>query len=408
MPNEDKMPINERYKYLQRMRKRYDRAKRKERGELLDEMEIMTQLNRKTLIRRMNGSLERKQRRKQRGRGYGPKVDDALRVIAETHDHICAELLTPNLVTMAQDLASHGEMRISSQLLDQLGRISISTVGRYLKRIRQDEPRLLRRGSSRPNRARRGVPMRRIPWNERQPGHFEVDLVHHCGPTTSGEYVHTVHMVDVATGWSECAAILGRSYLVMVDAFRRILARLPFPVIEIHPDNGSEFFSFHLLRFWGQTIQGLHLSRSRPYHKNDNRFVEHRNGALVRAYLGHDRLDTALQTCALNDLYDRLWVYFNLFRPIRRLAEKQSVIREGETSQTRRYDQATTPFHRLCATDAISAEQRVKLERLRKRTNPRRLRREIYERIDQLFDLPNASAGITEDVYQTLATPIIP
>jgi IS30 family transposase len=104
--------------------------------------------------------------------------------------------------------------------------------------------------------------MRRIPWNEQEPGHFEADLVHHCGLSASGEYVSTVQLVDVATGWSERAAVLGRSYLVMEDAFQRILARLPFPILEIHPDNGSEFFNHHMLRFWNKTIPGVQLSRS--------------------------------------------------------------------------------------------------------------------------------------------------
>lgn len=185
-------------------------------------------------------------------------------------------------------------METSPSLLDQLGRISVPTVKRKLSRIRQDQPRLpRRRGPQRAHRLTRGIPMKRIPWDEQHPGHFEVDLVHHCGPSASGEYMCTIQMIDVATGlpvrgtqtgWSEHRAVLGRSYLVMEDAFRRILGRLPFPVLEIHPDNGSEFFNHHLLRFWKDTVQGLQLSRSRPYHKNDNRFVEQKNSTLVRAY----------------------------------------------------------------------------------------------------------------------------
>ena len=115
-------------------------------------------------------------------------------------------------------------------------------------------------------------------------------------------------MVDVSTGWSELRAVLGRSYRVISHAFDAILQRLPFEVIELHPDNGSEFFNDHLLRFWGERVPGLTWSRSRPYHKNDNRFVEQRNGDLVRGYLGNDRLDTARQTQALNELYDLIWL----------------------------------------------------------------------------------------------------
>lgn len=405
MPSEDRMTIDERFKYLRLMRRRYVHANRKGRGVLLTEMESVTGLHRKTLIRHMNGSLRRKPRGKQRGRTYGAKVDDAIRVISESLDHICAERLTPNLVCMAQHLAAHGEMRVSPQLLDQLGRISTSTVGRILQRIRQDEPRLVRRGSRRAHKLKREIPMRRIPWDQQEPGHFEVDLVHHCGPRSSGEYVHTLQLIDVATGWSELAAVLGRSALVMRDAFERVLRRLPFPVRELHPDNDSTFFNAHLLRFWKEAVKGVRLSRSRPYQKNDNRFVEHRNGDLVRAYLGHDRLDTAAQTRALNELYDRIWLYFNFFQPIMRLKEKRFVVAEDGTSRVqRRFDQARTPFERLCATGTLSSQTHNRLQSLRAQTNPRALRREIYQRIPRLFDLPNATPGFSEDVYETLAT----
>jgi IS30 family transposase len=129
--------------------------------------------------------------------------------------------------------------------------------------------------------------MRRIPWDTTEPGHFEVDLVQHGGPHPTGDYVYTLQMVDVATGWSERVAVLGRGQRRMEEGFRRILARLPFPIKELHPDNGPEFLNHHLVRFFGETLTGLQLSRSRPYQKNDNRFVEQTNATLVRAYFGH-------------------------------------------------------------------------------------------------------------------------
>jgi hypothetical protein len=405
MSIEDKMTIDERRKYLRMMQKRYGEADRKERGRLLDEMAAVTELHRKSLIRLLNGSLERRPRRRQRGRTYGPEVDDALRVIAESTDYICAERLTPNLPWLARHLATHGELRTSPQLLEKLECISVSTVERILTRIRQDEPRLPRRGPQHRNRLLREVPMKRIPWNEAEPGHFEVDLVHHCGRTASGDYVHTIQMIDVTTGWSERVAVLGRSFLVMKDGFKRILLRLPFPVREIHPDNGSEFFNNHMLRFWKGLKPKPNLSRSRPYHKNDNRFVEQKNATLVRAYLGYDRLDSVAQTRVVNQLYDKMWLYYNFFQPVMRLTEKTPIRQEGQPSGIkRRYDQAATPFGRLCATKAIPQERQEQLEALRDQTNPRQLRQEIYELIDYIFSLPGATAGITEDVYQTLMT----
>jgi len=409
MPNEEKMSISERRKYLRLIKKRYLKASKFERGSLLHEMEAITGLHRKSLIRLMSSSLERKRRRKQRGRTYGPEVDDALRVISDSFDHICAERLQPNLVWMATHLAQHGEIEASPHLLDQLSHISLSTVRRILTRIRQDEPRLPRKGPSQANRVARDIPMKRIPWNERQPGHFEVDAVHHCGISSSGHYVHTIQMVDVATGWSEQVATLGRSYRVMEDGFIRILARLPFPVLEIHPDNGSEFLNAHLVHFWKERVKGVILSRSRPFHKNDNRFVEQKNSTLVRAYLGLARFDTAAQTNAINQLYEKMWLYYNFFQPVMRLTEKTTApwpSAQGQPSRIkRRFDQARTPFDRLCETDALSQEHKEQLRTLRDQVNPRQLRRDIYQSIDQIFLLPGAVPGQTEDVFETLSTP---
>ena len=403
MSDDEKMTIDEQRKYLRRMKKRYQKATRKGRGKLLDEMEAVTEKHRKSLIRLMNGSLNRKRRRKQRGRSYGAEVDDALRIIAESFDYICAERLQPNLVWMAEHLARHGEMRITDQLLTQLERISVSTVRRILKRVGQDQPRLPRKGPERANRIRRDIPAKRIPWDEQQPGHFEVDLVHHCGVSASGHYLHTLQMIDVATGWSERAAVLGRSYVVMQDAFERILDRLPFQVREIHPDNGSEFLNHHLLRFWEDAVQGVTLSRSRAWQKNDNRFVEQKNDTLVRAYLGYERLDTVIQTNFLNHLYELMWFYYNFFQPVMRLREKITSPSNGRHPRiTRRFDKAQTPFDRLCATAVLEPVSQAALIALRDTTNPRQLRKDIYALINQLFAMPSALADHPEDVFLTI------
>jgi hypothetical protein len=407
MSTEDHMTIDERYKYLRCMKKRYRQANREGRGRLLDEMQAVTGLHRKSLIRLINGSLTRKPRRRERGRAYGAEVESALCIIAETFDHICAERLTPNLIWMAHHLDAHGELYLSPSLLDKLERISTSTVRRILSRHRPSIRRLPRKPPSPPKPLTRGIPMKRIPSNTTHPGHFEVDLVHHSGASGSGQYVHSLQMVDVATGWSERRAVLGRSWLVMNDAFRHVLDHMPFAVREIHPDNGSEFFNYHLLQFWGEAAGHIQLSRSRPYHKNDNPFVEQKNSSLIRAYLGHERLDTVDQTQLLNALYEKMGCYYNLFQPVMRLAEKIIIPPTGgqPARVQRRYDQPRTPFDRLCETDAISDQQREALIALRQSINPRKLRQEIYALRDELFSLPNAVARVTQNVHQTLHYP---
>jgi hypothetical protein len=408
MAADDKMSLNERRKYLRQMQKRYRKASRQEKSQLLDEMQAVTGQHRKHLTRLMNGNLERQPRRRERGKTYGHEVAAAVAGIAESLDWVCAERLQPNLGWLADHLVRHGELRLTPAVRAKLDTASISTVRRLLAEQPHERPRLPRQGPTQANHLRRDIPTRRIPWHEAAPGHFEVDLVHHCGPSSSGHYVHTFQMIDVATGWSERAATLGRSFLVMQDAFRRILARLPFPIREIHPDNGSEFLNDHLVRFWRAAVTDVQLSRSRPYHKNDNRIVEQKNFTLVRAYLGHDRLDTVAQTSLLNQLYDRMWLYYNFFQPAMRLTEKRaSPANHGHPARfIRRFDEAQTPFDRVCQTEALSAAQQFQLRALRDETNPCQLRRDIYRLLDQLFALPNAAPDDgSQDVYQTLFAP---
>ena len=394
------LDLEERLKVLRIQQEAYRKASRTEKGRILDALETATGLDRKTIIRRLNGSCHRKRRRKERGRSYGPDVDDAVRIVYRAYDGICAERLAPNLADYAGKLAQHGHLRVTPALQEQLERISVSTVRRILQRVRQDEPRRQRRPGLTHNGLLAGVPAGRIPWDAATPGHLEVDLVHHCGRRAGGEYVHTLHLVDVASGWSEMAAVLGRSYLVMQDGFQRCAQRLPFPVLEIHPDNGSEFFNAHLVQFFGDLFTGAHLSRSRPWQKNDNRFVEHRNGALIRGWIGHDRLDSAEQARALNAFYEKLRIYQNLFQPVMRLTHKTY---DRETQRVRRHwDRPRTPFQRLLASGTMSAAVADQLQRLYDQTDPLTLRQELVEDVRSLFALPGAQASRSEDVFATL------
>ena len=408
MSDDEQMTIDERYKYLRMMQKRYRKGKRRARSDLLDEMARVTGLHRKSLVRLMSGEVKRQPRQRQRGKQYGQPVKAVVTVIAESLDWICAERLKPNLVWVAEHLEQHGELELTAEIRSQLATVSVSTVRRLLADVRRDRPRLPRRGPKRANRLARAIPARRIAWDEPQPGHFEVDLVHHSGPSASGQYVHSLQMVDVATGWSERVAILGRSYRVVEDAFERILDRLPFTVCEVHPDNGNEFLNNHLVRFWSNLATPVQLTRSRAWQKNDNRFVEQKNASLVRAYLGHDRLDTVQQTRLLTQLYEVMGRYYNLFQPVMRLAEKTpSFDPDGHVHRVkRRFDDAQTPFDRLYATGSLVPVQRQRLEALRNSLNPRQLRQHIYTLLDQLFACPCAAPeDRSQNVYLTMFNP---
>ena len=386
----EKMTIEEQYKLIGNVKAKYLQADRKEKGQILNMLVEATGLGRKYLITLLKGpGPNRKKRKQQRGRKYGAKVDDAIRIIGSTLDWICAERLTPGLVEMALHLARHGEMIVDDELLELLGAISIPTVRRTVNRVRQDEYRLPQRKGKRRyrNSVADQIVMRVIPWDIAIPGHFEVDLVHHAGPDVRGECVYTVQFIDVKTGWSERIAVLGRSYSRMREAFAKFLAQCPIPVLEIHSDNGPEFMNAHLQRFFADKFRGATFTRSRPWQKNDNRFVEQKNSTLVRAYLGRESFTTQKQVDLLNELYDLMRVYYNFFQPVLRQIERSVHYNAHHAPVLRRkHDTARTPLKRLTESDVLDQKTRVWLRCTYVQTNPRKLRHEIQQLLDALFD----------------------
>ncbi len=258
------------------------------------------------------------------------------------------------------------------------------------------------------NMLQRAVPARPIPWHTTEPGHLELDMVLHCDATTAGEYGLTVTLVDVATGWTQCRAIWGRSALVIAAALLALLHALLFTVCEIHPDNGSEFFNDLVLRTLHECASDIVLSRSRPACPNDNRFVEQRNGGFVRAWLGDRRLDTVAQTRYLNPLYsDWLCPYFSLIQPCMRQIDKQVLPPTAiHPLRVRRlHDIPAPPVLRLCVTPALPEAHRTALLEQRDRLNPLHLKRQIEAGMAHLFAYPAAVPGQPENVFETLAHP---
>jgi hypothetical protein len=381
------MSMSGRFEYLRAMQSRYRVAPdRKAKTALLNEMESLTHLGRKHLIALMNGpTVQRRQRCRERQHTYDAEVGEAVKIIADTLDWICAERMQPTLPRMARHLIAHGEMQVSPAVLDKLDRMSVATLGRVLSRVRPNGERLPRAypGRRAETSAQQAVPISVIPWDEPEPGHFEVDLVHHGFPDADGRLVCTIQFVDVLTGWSERFAIMGFAFDAIWDAIQAFRQRCPIPVREIHSDNGSEFINAALTACFGQELVDTLQTRGRPGHHNDNRFVEQKNSSLVRAYLGSLPLHTQPQRHALNQLYVDMWLYDNFFQPVLRQIERTAVTGpDGITRIRRKQDRARTPLERaLEAKPPISREKRERLETLYDETNPLALKRRIHAQI---------------------------
>jgi hypothetical protein len=353
----------------------------------------------------MNGSLSRKPRRQERGNEYGPEVDEALRVIWESFDYICPERYQPRLLLRARTLARHGELHLGPRLEKDLGRISISTIRRHLPSNPLAHRR--RKPTAPANRHQQEIPAYRIERDIDEAGHFELDLVHHNGGNPAGQYVYTLQLIDVATGWSGRRAILGRSAIVVADALVELFTEIPFAIRELHPDNGGEFLNDILKRFLRDNQPHVHLSRSHRGQPNDNRLVEQKNLTLVRYFLGDRRFDTVKQTRYLNTLYAQLDVFYNVFQPVMKQIDKAWVPATADRAAylKRIHDEPRSPLVRLCECyEFVPPRVQPWLEHIYA-TNPLALRRKIYQGLDHLFAYPNATPGHVEDVYQTLANP---
>jgi hypothetical protein len=388
----ERMNIDERFKLVRLVREQYHQADRQGKAELLDHLEIITGLHRKHLIACLHQpNLQRQQRQRERSRVYGPEVEQVVQVVAEALDWIGAERLQPGLLTTAQHLAHFGHLTLTDALCSQLEEVSVSTVRRIVQRIGRPSDALpqVRRGRRPDSSVQALVPVGVIPWDEPEAGHFEADLVLHNGAGEEGPFVCSLQLLDVLTGWSERFAILGYEFGEMWRAIQAFRARCPIAVQEVHTDNGSEFINLPFISHFGEDAVHGQLTRGRPGHKNDNRFVEQKNSSLIRAYLGHLYLHTASHCALLDQLYQDMGCYYNLFQPVvRQTARHAEQSANGVVRIVRTQDRAATPLERLLrAKPPLARETAERLQMLYRDTDPLALKRRIHRQLGELAQL---------------------
>ena len=271
---------------------------------------------------------------------------------------------------------------------EKLKKISPRTIDRALKHQRQ-----VLHLNRKYHRKRNPLIYQRIPvkaggWDRLLPGQIQIDLVEHCGQKASGVFVNSVSSCDVATGWWEGEGVMGSGQERTFKALTRIRERTPFSWLHIHPDNDTAFINWHLVRYAEK--EQIDFSRSRPYRKNDNNFVEQKNSTHVRGILGHLRYDTDKELEAMNSLYRGEWrLYKNFFQPVMKLKEK---IRE-KGKVHRRYEVPKTPYHRLIESAHIPEGTKQELTQLYRSLNPAHLKRKIDEKTHQLFKIYEEKNG---------------
>jgi hypothetical protein len=378
------MDMHSREQYLAALREEYLRSNKKQKTRLLNEARKRTKLNRKVLIRKLTHvpAAAGKRKRGSRGTTYGVDLKAPLIQIWELFDFPCGQRLAPILREQTERLRASGGLKCSQKVAGLLQEISPKTIDRLLKRER--EVRCLkqqRRPPVHPLLYQRVPVKTSADWDRQEVGNLQLDYVLHCGRSTAGEYLLTLSATDIATGWWEGVAQLGRSQKATQESLEGIRRRLAFRVREVHPDNDSGILNDLLWNYCRR--HRIRMSRSRPYQKNDNAWVEQKNWTHVRKVVGYGRFTTAAQCELLKALYEATADFRNFLQPAMKLREK---VREG--GKVRRvYEEPRTPYQRLLQLGKLKPQQRRALEKRYQSLDPVKLRRRIEQLRSELFAL---------------------
>jgi len=380
-----------RREYAEVLRRRYVVADKRERGRILDEYCRTTHCHRKAAIRRLGQRPRPAGRPPGRPRRYGRELLPLLERVWRASDYLSGKLLVAILPRLLAALEQHHGLVVAPPLRVAPTAASPATLDRLLRPLRQRRPRQPRHLAPALGTLRAQVPLRTwSEWSGVAPGALQGDLVLHCGESTDGFYLATLVAVDVATTWTELQAVWGLHHRRVTSGIHLLRQRLPVPLRAWHSDNGSEFINACLLGWCRR--RGIRFTRGRPYRKNDQAWVEQRNGLLVRRLVGYDRYSSRAAQAVLQRLYGLLRLQHNFFRPVRKLLSKHRV-----GSQVRkRYDAAQTPYQRVLAAGVLLPAQGQALAQQFHALDPIALARDIQQTLDVLWKLAHTRRALQE------------
>lgn len=370
--------------YLEEIRFRYQRAKREEKQQILDEFCKVCSYNRKYAIRVLNKEpVFKTSGNKKPGpkRKYDkPEIKEYLLTTWKASNCPCSKRLKAIIPIW---LPNYDKL-LSDEIRNLILTVSPATIDRLFNKFR-DKYKKHGLSTTRPGSIIRDyIPIKTDQWDETRPGYLEADTVAHCGTSVAGMFAYTLDMVDIATGWTFQRAIWGKGEKGVVEAIRDIESKIPFPILGFDSDNGSEFLNWHLIKYFKQRKNPVQYTRSRAYKKNDNAHIEEKNWTHVRQYLGYDRFDNPAIVHKLNGLYsDTFYNFVNFFLPSVKLINKQRI----GSKIIKRHDSPKTPYQRIIESAYISDNNKKKLTAIFKTLNPYKLEEEIRSRIKGIFKL---------------------
>ena len=379
------MSLKSKHELLEVVRPRYLKASKNEKQKMLDEFTSATGYHRKYAIRILKNQVQVQNHLKRKTKTYKTiyrgEVVQVLEQIWEIYGHICSKRLQPFLPEAIKVLERCKEIELPQATKELLLKISSASIDRCLRPVRIKSPHGL--STTKPGSLLKNlIPVRTFTeWDEERPGFMEIDLVAHCGNTTEGQYLNTLTCTDISTGWTDVTALPRRSQEAVSQAIHLMRQRLPFPLLGIDSDNGSEFINDLLYRYC--LDEKISFTRSRPYKKNDQAHVEQKNWSVVRHTVGYDRWETDQEFAILESIHDDLRLYINFFQPSFKLIAKERI---GNRT-IKRYDTAKTPYQRVLERKDISTEAKARLMNLYVQLNPAELRRSIDQKTAKLWKI---------------------
>nr|WP_192384302.1 DDE-type integrase/transposase/recombinase [Mesorhizobium silamurunense] len=376
--------------------KRYARGDRAEKSRILDEFAAVSGFHRKHAMRLLrNGPQAQRSGPRPERRVYDDAVREALIVLWEASDRICGKRLKMLIPILVEAMERHGHLHLTAEIRTRLLAMSAATIDRALREVRDIAGGPRRRRSPASTALRRSIPIRTFSdWQDPAPGFVEADLVAHSGPTTRGSFIQTLCLTDIASGWTECAPLLVREQKLLSEVLTVLRRLLPFRLLGFDTDNDSVFLNETIRDYCLDA--GIEFTRCRPYRKNDQAFVEQKNGAVVRRIVGYRRLEGLEAAAALAQLYATVRLFVNFFQPSFKLAGKE---RDGARVR-KRYHPAATPCQRLLADPRTPEPVRAKLAQTQARLDPVKLLQEMrsaQQRLVNIADEPCTPALVVSD-----------
>lgn len=374
---------------IESLREKYHRGgkKRKEKSEILQEVQNLLGCHRKHAIRAMKKRAPgRKLKPGKRGRKSKydiPEFLSGLHKVRRIMEFRNAEVMKGNMAEWLPFIEKHRGV-FTPEIREKLLTISAATMKRYFRRMREQAGSGL--STTRPGSIlRTEVPIRTESfWNESAPGRMALDTVAHCGTTTEGQFAYTLDAVCPVTHWTVQRATWGKGQYGVLEASKSIEKSLPFALIGWHVDNGTEFMNYVFVRYYTSPIERsrFSLTRSRANQKNDNCYAEQKNWSVVRRYFGYDRFSFLELVEMMNDLYENeLYLYLNHFCRTFKLEQKIAI----KSRYRRIYGEPQTPYERVLESHFVSEESKSRLKNEHSVLDPVMLKMEIERKLKKIF-----------------------